>query len=76
MSVASRYIRTTCIFLLACSGGFGQAVSQISGTAKDQTGSVVPGVEITATQTDTGVKRTAVTDETGAYILPNLPLGP
>lgn len=76
MSVASRYIRTTCIFLLACSGVFGQAVSQISGTAKDQTGSVVPGVEITATQTDTGVKRTAVTDETGAYILPNLPLGP
>jgi hypothetical protein len=33
---------------------FGQAVSQISGNVKDQAGAVLPGVEITATQTDTG----------------------
>jgi hypothetical protein len=39
-------------------------------------GAVVPGVEITATQTDTGIKRTTVTDDTGSYILPNLPIGP
>lgn len=67
--------RASWLFLLACSAVFGQAVSQISGTAKDQSGAVVPGVEITATQTDTGIKRTAVTDQTGAYTLPNLPLG-
>src|SRR5262249_35734715 len=53
-----------------------QATAQISGTAKDQSGAVLPGVEITATQTDTGIARTAVTNETGSYVLPNLPIGP
>src|SRR5207237_6880162 len=49
---------------------------QISGTVKDQSGAVLPGVEITATQTDTGVARSTVSNETGSYVLPNLPLGP
>lgn len=44
---------------------FGQAVSQISGIVKDATGAVVPGVEVTATQTDTGFKRTVMTDAAG-----------
>src|SRR5947207_5563007 len=55
---------------------FGQAVSQISGNVKDQAGAVLPGVEITATQTDTGLVRTTVSNETGNYVLSNLPLGP
>ena len=55
---------------------FSQAVSQISGTVKDQVGAVLPGVEITATQTETGIARTAVSNETGNYVLPNLPIGP
>jgi hypothetical protein len=55
---------------------FSQAVSQISGTVKDQVGAVLPGVEITATQTETGIARTAISNETGNYVLPNLPLGP
>src|SRR5262245_25544187 len=50
--------------------------AQISGTVSDPTGAVLPGAEITATQTDTGVMRTAVSNETGAYVLPNLPVGP
>src|SRR5919112_321319 len=37
---------------------------------------VAPGVTITATQTDTGLVRTAVSNETGSFSLPNLPLGP
>ncbi len=56
---------------------FAQAVTaQISGTAKDQSGAALPGVEITATQTDTGTKRTTTTDESGSYLLSNLPIGP
>ncbi len=55
---------------------FGQDVAQISGTVTDQSGSVVPDVQVTATQTETGVKRSAVTDNSGFYVLPNLPLGP
>src|SRR5438477_1194486 len=53
-----------------------QATAQISGTVRDQSGAVLPGVEITATQTDTGVARTTVTNETGSYVLSNIPLGP
>src|SRR5881398_815399 len=53
-----------------------QATAQISGSVKDQSGAVLPGVEITATQTGTGIARTTVTNETGSYVLPNLPLGP
>src|SRR5262245_51608203 len=53
-----------------------QATAQISGTVKDQSGAVLPGVEVTATQTDTGISRMTVTNETGSYVLPNLPLGP
>jgi Carboxypeptidase regulatory-like domain len=50
--------------------------AQISGTAKDPSGAVLPGVEITATQTATGRKRATVTNETGNYVLPSLPIGP
>src|SRR5438105_4690008 len=53
-----------------------QSTAQVTGTIKDQTGAVLPGVEVTVTQSDTGLKRTAVTDETGSYILPSLPVGP
>src|SRR5438067_578949 len=53
-----------------------QATAQISGSVKDQSGAVLPGVEVSATQTATGAKRSAVTDETGSYILQNLPIGP
>jgi hypothetical protein len=55
---------------------FAQAFSQISGVARDSSGAVIQGAEITATQLDTGAKRTTTTDESGAYVLPNLPIGP
>src|SRR5438477_4487302 len=53
-----------------------QAVAQISGAVQDQSGAVLPGAEITATQTETGFSRTTISNETGSYSLPNLPLGP
>src|ERR1043165_6630453 len=53
-----------------------QATAQISGTVKDQSGAVLPGVEVTATQTQTSISRMTVTNETGSYVLTNLPLGP
>src|SRR5262245_8455735 len=53
-----------------------QATAQISGTVKDQSGAVLPGVEVVATQTDTGVARTTVTNETGSFVLPNVAVGP
>jgi Carboxypeptidase regulatory-like domain len=53
-----------------------QATAQISGSVRDQSGAVLPGVEVTATQTDTGISRSTVTNETGSYVLPNVAVGP
>src|ERR1041385_622080 len=53
-----------------------QATGQISGTVRDQSGAVLPGVEVTATQTSTGISRSTITNETGAYLMPNVPVGP
>ncbi|HLH31889.1 MAG TPA: carboxypeptidase-like regulatory domain-containing protein, partial [Terriglobia bacterium] len=53
-----------------------QGTAQINGTVKDPSGAVLPGVEVTATQTSTNVSRQAVTDERGNFVLPNLPVGP
>jgi hypothetical protein len=52
------------------------ATAQISGTVKDASGGVLPGVDVTATQTDTGLKRNTTTDTDGSYTIPNLPPGP
>src|SRR5437763_624418 len=53
-----------------------QVTAEISGTVKDQSGAVLPGVEVTLTQTETSTMRSAVTNETGSYVLSNLPIGP
>ena len=37
---------------------------------------MLPGVDVTVTQTDTGLKRSAVTNADGSFLLPNLPVGP
>src|SRR3954466_15646331 len=65
-----------CLLAALSSNAWAQATAQITGVAKDQTGAVLPGVEVSATQTATGAKRMAVTDETGSYTLTNLPIGP
>src|SRR5437762_2509220 len=45
-----------------------QATAQINGAVKDQTGAVLPGVEITVTQTETGISRNAVSDAAGLVL--------
>jgi hypothetical protein len=52
------------------------AVAQIAGSVSDSTGAVVLGAEVKATQTSTGFTQTAVTGANGAYVLPNLAVGP
>src|SRR5437016_13815888 len=65
-------------FLIAvvCGTVWAQATAQMSGAVTDQSGAVLPGAEVTATQISTAIRRTTVTNETGYYVLPNLPLGP
>src|SRR5262245_45309208 len=59
--------------LLLYASAFGQTGSgALTGIAEDPTKALIPGVTITATNTDTGVAFTVVTNETGAYNFPSL----
>ncbi|HSF43272.1 MAG TPA: carboxypeptidase-like regulatory domain-containing protein, partial [Thermoanaerobaculia bacterium] len=49
--------------------------SRISGTVEDSEGAPLPGVTVTATNTETGLVQTTVTDERGFYRVLNLPTG-
>ena len=54
---------------------FAQGTSAISGTARDSTGSLLPGATVTATNAATRAERSAVTDSEGRYRLTGLPAG-
>ncbi|PYQ94112.1 MAG: hypothetical protein DMF97_18940, partial [Acidobacteria bacterium] len=66
------------VFVLIACIGHAQtvAIAQISGVVTDESGAALPGVEVQVTQTATGATRFVVTDARGAYVLPNLPIGP
>ena len=64
------------VVILGCTSAWAQATASISGTVRDESSGVLPGATVTATQTETGLVRSTVSNETGSYSLPNLPLGP
>jgi hypothetical protein len=74
--ISTTWFVPLCLFLALGFALFGQSISQISGTVKDASGLGIPGAQVTVTQTDTGLSRTAESDANGIYSLPSLPLGP
>jgi hypothetical protein len=72
------FVGAVLLVFLASAPAWAQAgaTAQISGTVKDSSGGVLPGVDVTATQTDTGLKRNTTSDTDGSYTIPNLPPGP
>ncbi len=48
---------------------------RISGLVKDASGAVVPGVSIVATHEATGVRQETVTNESGLFLFPSVPVG-
>ena len=63
------------ILVLTFSAAFAQT-AQINGTVRDASGLAIPGANVKATQTATGVVRTTTSGGDGGYVLPNLPVGP
>jgi hypothetical protein len=49
--------------------------ASIVGTVTDPTGSVVPNVQITVTSIETGLTHVIKTNDTGQYVVPELPIG-
>jgi len=62
--------------LLNTDSAWAQATAQLNGRVADESGAALPGVTVTATQTDTSITRTVVTDATGAWTMPNVAIGP
>src|SRR5687767_4502899 len=62
--------------VLVSGTAWAQATAELAGRVTDESGAVLPGVTVTATQTDTRVERSTVTDGAGAWIMSNLPTGP
>ena len=52
------------------------AVAQVGGQVTDSSGGSVVGAKITATEVNRGIKHNATSDNSGAYTLSNLPVGP
>jgi hypothetical protein len=73
---SSRSFAAALAILLFTTAAWAQATAELSGTVRDESGAVLPGVTVVATQIDTGFSRTAVTDGGGVYAMPNLPTGP
>ena len=64
------------VLVLSTAMAFAQATAELNGRVTDESGAVLPGVTVTATQTDTGLTRAVVSDETGGYTVSSLPVGP
>ena len=69
MLLASAFLNTT--------PSFGQATSTgtVVGTIADQTGAVIAGATVTLTDASTGSKRTTTTNNSGQYVMVNMPPG-
>jgi len=52
-----------------------QVTGTITGTVRDQSGGILPGVTVTATLTQRNLIKEVVSSETGVYTLPFLPVG-
>src|SRR5437868_7911157 len=52
-----------------------QASGKITGVITDATGAVIPGVAVTATNTQTGDTRKTETNASGVYVVSPLPVG-
>ena len=70
-------LRVVLLFLIVGIAVLAQTgTGRISGVVRDSSGGVVPGVQVTASQEQTGVKHTTTTTDSGGYVFPSLPVGP
>src|SRR6266404_1492031 len=69
------YLSVLCLLLFGLpSVSFGQNAT-IVGTVTDPSGGVMPNVNITVTNTETGWTRTIPTNDSGQYVVPNIQIG-
>src|SRR5438105_5537341 len=62
-------------FVLLANASAQTTNATLGGTVSDASGALIPGVTVTATNTQTGIVSTTITNETGAYNFPSLQPG-
>ena len=77
---SKRVARIVLIAVLSLATTGGWAFSQniygaLVGNVTDSSGGAIPGATVTATQTETNLTREVITNESGAYTIPNIPSG-
>ncbi len=72
----ARIFRSFALLALFAAAGWSQAVNAtMLGTVTDSSGAVVPNAKVAITQTQTDAVHNTATNESGNYIIPNLPPG-
>jgi hypothetical protein len=75
-SYSAWFFRLACVLLLVAPSLPGQtSLSTVRGTAKDQSGAIVPAVQITIVDLERGLQRSLVTNENGEFEIPDLARG-
>ena len=72
---ACKALDLTVFVLLAAGLAWSSITGTISGVVSDPSGALIPGATVVATDTETGIKHTVVTDNKGFYSFPSLPVG-
>jgi hypothetical protein len=76
MSRTARYLTLSCSLLLLSTFSFAQVLtSRLDGTVADQSGAVIPGVTVTLTNVETNVAQTAISNDSGQYVFPQVQFG-
>src|SRR5438067_6946792 len=78
--IKMRWIGLTCAMMLSCfvaqANLSGQvATATILGMVTDASGAAIPGAKIDVKNTGTGVTQSAISNELGRYIVPDLQIG-
>src|SRR5215831_12409272 len=69
------WMLVVCLFVSPAVGQSQLGTGAISGTIQDSTGAVVPDVQVTITQKETGLTRTVQSSASGQFLAPVLPTG-
>ena len=64
---AGRFAGVALLILMLSGMVFGQGLTAVTGRVTDPSGAIIPGVEVTVTNTATGFTRTVITNELGIY---------
>jgi hypothetical protein len=77
---STAYVRASLLFLLILFSvtdkmGAQMTTGTVSGTVRDQSGAVMPGASVSATNVETGIVRTTVVGSNGGYRIPGLAIG-